>query len=83
MSPLIARAVTEVSEVTDPYDRLRAAQQLDEALFAARRDVARIRRDAVNELRDGTTGYGAIARRLGITKSRVQQIATRQGRGGG
>jgi hypothetical protein len=37
--------------------------------------TARIRQDTIRALRDPGTGYGTIAQRLSLTKSRVQQIA--------
>ena len=51
------------------------ANLLDEALANARTAVAGIKRDAVNEMRGPRAGYSTIAERLGLTKSRVQQIA--------
>lgn len=68
-------AIAEVRAVADPYQRLRMADGLDEALAAARSAVARIRQDTIRSLRDPATGYGTIAQRLSLTKSRVQQIA--------
>lgn len=62
--------------MTDPYARLREARALDDALVMARRVVAEIKRDTVESLRAASAaGYGGIARRLGLTKARVQQIA--------
>jgi len=62
--------------MTDPYARLREARALDDALVMARRVVAEIKRETVESLRGASgTGYGGIARRLGLTKARVQQIA--------
>jgi hypothetical protein len=62
--------------MTDPYARLREARALDDALVMARRVVAEIKRDTVESLRAAPgAGYGSIARRLGLTKARVQQIA--------
>ena len=58
-----------------PYRRLRQADELDAALAAARTVVAQIRQDTIRSLRGPVTGYGTIAQRLGLTKSRVQQIA--------
>ncbi len=62
--------------MTDPYARLREARALDDALAMARRVVAEIKRDTIESLRGVSgAGYGGIARRLGLTKARVQQIA--------
>ncbi len=62
--------------MTDPYARLREARALDDALVMAQRVVAEIKRDTVESLRGASgAGYGGIARRLGLTKARVQQIA--------
>ena len=61
----------------DPELRFYEAGSLDDALARARTDVAQIKRDAVNQLRDPAAayGYGSIAERFGLTKGRVQQIA--------
>lgn len=59
----------------DPYALLEEASRLDAALVNARSVVAQIKRDTVKTLRTNTMGYGTIARRLGLTKARVQQIA--------
>jgi hypothetical protein len=70
------QAIGELRAVTDPYARLREARALDDALVMARRVVAEIKRDTVESLRGASgAGYGGIARRLGLTKARVQQIA--------
>jgi hypothetical protein len=71
----IDQAVAELRAISDPYARFREANDLDAALAAARTVVAQIKRDTVNALRDTASGYGTIARRLGLTKARVQQIA--------
>src|SRR5579859_7750197 len=70
------QAIEELRAMTDPYARLREARALDDALVMARRVVAEIKRETVESLRGASgTGYGGIARRLGLTKARVQQIA--------
>jgi hypothetical protein len=71
----VDQAVAELRAIADPYRRLRQADGLDAALAAARSVVAQIRQDTVRSLRGSATGYGTIAQRLGLTKSRVQQIA--------
>jgi len=68
-------AIAELRGIGDPYRRLRQADQLDAALAAARTVVAQIRQDTIRSLRGPVAGYGMIAQRLGLTKSRVQQIA--------
>ena len=70
------RAIAELRAVADPYTRLHEADRLDGALVSARSVVAQIRRDTVNDMRSPVIGYGTIAQRLGLTKSRVQQIAS-------
>ena len=74
-SRYVDQAVAEVRGVADPYGRLRQADALDSALAAARSVVAQIRQDTIKSLRGPDIGYGIIAQRLGLTKSRVQQIA--------
>lgn len=74
-SRYVDNAIAEVRAVADPYQRLQMAEGLDEALTAARSAVARIRQDTIRSLRDPATGYGTIAQRLSLTKSRIQQIA--------
>lgn len=71
----VDQAVADLRKVGDPIARIREADGLDSALAQARTAVARIRRDAVTELRSSTSGYGSIAQQLGISKARVQQIA--------
>lgn len=72
---LIDQAIQHARAIPDPYARIKEADQLDEALATARSVVAKIKRDAINSLRTRTIGYGSIATRLGLTKTRVQQIA--------
>ena len=71
----VDQAVAELRAIADPYRRLRQADGLDAALGAARSVVAQIRQDTVRSLRGSAAGYGTIAQRLGLTKSRVQQLA--------
>jgi hypothetical protein len=71
----VDQAVAELRGIADPYRRLRQADGLDAALAAARSVVAQVRQDTIRSLRGPGTGYGTIAQRLGLTKSRVQQIA--------
>src|SRR5260221_14348987 len=77
VADLLDQAVAAVRKITAPELRFREAGSLDNALAAARSDLAQIRRDAVNQLRapEAAYGYGSIAGRLGLTKGRVQQIA--------
>lgn len=74
-SRYIDEAIAELRGIEDPYQRLRHADGLDAALAAARTVVAQIRQETVRGLRGPSSGYGTIAQRLGLTKSRVQQIA--------
>ncbi|MEV4055172.1 hypothetical protein AB0J55_28560 [Amycolatopsis sp. NPDC049688] len=69
------QVLRQLRTTADPYQRLRDADELDQALVAARSAVTMIKKATVNELRDRTTGYGTIAGKLGVTKTRVQQIA--------
>jgi hypothetical protein len=71
----VDQAIAELRDIGDPYRRLRQADELDAALAGARTVVAQIRQDTIRSLRSPVTGYGTIAQRLGLTKSRVQQIA--------
>ena len=71
----VDQAIAELRGIGDPYRGLRQADGLDAALAAARTVVAQIRQDTIRSLRGPVTGYGTIALRLGLTKSRVQQIA--------
>ena len=71
----VDQAIAELRGIGDPYRRLRQADELDAALAAARTVVAQIRQDTIRSLRGPVTGYGTIAQRLGLTKSRIQQIA--------
>jgi hypothetical protein len=64
------------SVVDDPYQRIHDADLLDSALATARVWVAQIKRDTINQLRTGDIGYGRIGMRLGLTRGRIQQIAS-------
>jgi hypothetical protein len=77
---LLAQAVAEIQGIANPRERLDEANRLDSALAVARAEVARIRRDTVNSMRNPATGYGKIAQMLGLSKARVQQIAKEPGR---
>ncbi|MFJ9782617.1 hypothetical protein ACIRSS_23755 [Amycolatopsis sp. NPDC101161] len=82
MPDLLDQVLDRLRAVADPYHRLSKAEELDEALVAARSAVTMVKKAAINELRDRTTGYGTIAGRLGVTKTRVQQIANTADRHG-
>jgi hypothetical protein len=71
----VDQAIAELRGIGDPYRRLRQADQLDAALATARTVVAQVRQDTIRSLRGPVAGYGTIAQRLGLTKSRVQQLA--------
>ncbi len=75
MRPTLDQVLHQLRDVSDPYRRLREADELDQALVAARSAVTMIKKATVNELRNRTTGYGTIAAKIGVTKTRVQQIA--------
>lgn len=74
-SHYVDQAIAELRGIGEPYRRLRQADELDAALTAARTVVAQVRQDTIRSLRGPATGYGTIAQRLGLTKSRVQQLA--------
>jgi len=76
---LLARAVAEIRAIADPRARLDEANRLDNAMASARAEVAKIRRDTVNSIRNPGTGYGKIAQMLGLSKGRIQQIAKEPG----
>jgi hypothetical protein len=76
---LLAQAVAEIRAIPNPRERLDEANRLDSALASARAEVAKIRRDTVNSIRNPVTGYGKIAQMLGLSKARVQQIAREPG----
>lgn len=76
---LLAQAVAEIRAIASPRERLDEANRLDNALASARAEVAKVRRDTVNSIRNPATGYGKIAQMLGLSKARVQQIAREPG----
>lgn len=76
---LLAQAVAEIRAIANPLERLDEANRLDNALASARAEVAKVRRDTVNSIRNPATGYGKIAQMLGLSKARVQQIAREPG----
>lgn len=71
---LVRRAVESLREVPDDAERARVATQLLDALLAANAEVKAVRVDAVIALNNAGFGYGAIAKALGLTKARVQQL---------
>lgn len=76
MPSYVDRALAELRKQRDPYVRLRQARELDEVLKVARIMVAKIKQDTVRALRTDTAGYGTISRQLGLSRGRIQQIAT-------
>jgi hypothetical protein len=77
-SRYVDQALAELRGISDPYHRLRHAEGLDAAFAGARTVVAQIRHETIRSLRGPAAGYGTIAQQLGLTKSRVQQLANAQ-----
>jgi hypothetical protein len=75
---LIAAAVKAVSEIEDPVERFKAATELDAQLLEGRTLTADIRARVVQDMRGPGMGLLLIARALGITKTRAQQLANKQ-----
>jgi transcriptional regulator with XRE-family HTH domain len=70
---LIAAAIIQTRNTTDPADRYRAASDLEQHLAEARVLVAGIRRDAIADMSAGGMGMTRIAAETGVSRTRVQQ----------
>jgi GntR family transcriptional regulator len=75
------RSLAEYAAIADPVDRAKAASEAIDDLRALTADLARVRREAVLELRRGGRTQAEVARLLGVTYGRVSQLEAAAPRG--
>lgn len=64
----------QVRQMADPVARGRRAAELLELCQQRAVELAKIRRDAVEEARDVLGSYTEVAKALGLSKGRITQI---------
>ena len=64
----------------DPWEQAQLADEINEGLLAAQKELARLRRVAVRELRAQGHTLAEIANEIGISATRVHQIEQGYGR---
>lgn len=67
--------IDEVEQITDPVERAREVGRRMAQIPIAHARLARIRRDAVLELRSRGMSYADIGRELQLHRNRIQKIA--------
>jgi hypothetical protein len=72
----VHRTPEEIAKIADPVERARAAGELLAEHQSAVIQLARIRRQAVAELRAGGLSYAQVGQRLGLTRGRIAQLKT-------
>lgn len=72
----IRDAITALEGITDPTERALAAGEMTDAVRDAVADTARIRSEAIQQLRASGLSYRAIGEKLGIHFTRVKQLET-------
>ena len=74
-------AVTALAAIEDATERARAAGELTEAVRETAPEIARIRQEAIRELRAQKLSYRKIGELLGIHFTRVKQLETGESTG--
>jgi hypothetical protein len=64
----------EIRHIPDPVDRIRAVNETITEATALTSELADITRETVREMKT-TMSYGEIARALGVSRGRAQQLA--------
>ncbi|WP_354643934.1 hypothetical protein [Kitasatospora camelliae] len=72
----LREAVQALADIPDPTERALAAGDMTEAVRDATSDVARIRSQAIQQLRTDGLSYRTIGDKLGIHFTRVKQLET-------
>jgi hypothetical protein len=72
----LRRTPEEIANIADPAQRARAAGELLAEHQSAVTQLARIRRQAVAELRASGLSYAQIGQQLGLTRGRIAQLKT-------
>jgi hypothetical protein len=70
----IRDAVQALAAIPDPTERALAANEMSDAVREATTDVARIRTQAIRDLRAAGESHRAIGEKLGIHFTRVRQL---------
>jgi hypothetical protein len=70
------RTPEEIAKLADPVERARAAGELLAEHQSAVTQLARIRRQAVAELRASGLSYAQVGQQLGLTRGRIAQLKT-------
>lgn len=78
----IDRVVDSVRSISDPAERAKRAQDLQREAIEARKQLAAIRTEAVQELRAAGWSHASVAELLGIHRNRAQGIAEGRGQSG-
>jgi DNA-binding transcriptional regulator YiaG len=74
-------AVAAIKEIADATERALAAGEMTEAVRETTPEVARIRQDAIKEMRAQKLSYRKIGELLGIHFTRVKQLETGESTG--
>lgn len=74
-------AVEALSAISDATERARAAGEMTEAVRDTAPEIARIRQEAIKEMRAQKLTYRAIGELLGIHFTRVKQLETGESTG--
>lgn len=74
-------AVTALATIQDPTERARAAGELTEAIRDTGPEIARIRQEAIQQMRADGLSYRKIGELLGIHFTRVKQLETGESTG--
>jgi hypothetical protein len=72
----VRRTPEEIADIADPVERARVAGELLAEHQSAVVQLARIRRQAVAELRASGLSYAQVGQQLGLTRGRIAQLKT-------
>lgn len=65
----------QLRAISDPVERIRAVNAAITDTQSLATELASVSREAVRQMRDQHLSYGQIAKALGISRTRVQQLA--------
>jgi hypothetical protein len=75
-APRTPEEIAEIAEIADPAERARAAGQLLAEHQSAVSQLARVRKQAIAELRANGLSYAQVGKELGLTRGRIAQLRT-------